>query len=343
MEQIKSEDISVIIQGPVTRKYLTRCLESVRRHLPNAQIIISAWNEDLSHYDADIKINNSPIPPPQCSSTDGYLGNNLNRQLVSTLQGLKKAACRYSLKMRGDIMLSGDKFLNYYTAFPELRNEKYAFSRQRILVTNLFTRSPKKSKLLFHPSDIALFGLTSDLIDYFDIPLQSDFDSKYFLLHDKESPKDKSWSSRLFPEQYIMTEWLKKMDKSFVCSQLKYYTFTDNNMNYFYNVFFSNYLLCDHRLFFLPQKKSLYLSDYLDCIQQEDFVSCVKTNLFRVGWSLPSQLSLNMQPQSYIRMRKHFYKLIYQFRKEFSIKCFFADLISLIYYSASYAVEEIKR
>lgn len=127
MEQIKSEDISVVIQGPVKRKYLTRCLESVKQHLPNAQIIISAWDEDLSQYDADVKINNSPIPPSQCSKLDGALGNNLNRQLVSTLQGLKKAVCKYSLKMRGDIMLSGDKFLSYYTAFPELRNEKYAF------------------------------------------------------------------------------------------------------------------------------------------------------------------------------------------------------------------------
>lgn len=343
MEQIKSGDISVVIQGPVKRKYLTRCLESVKQHLPNAQIIISAWDEDLSQYDADVKINNSPIPPSQCSKLDGALGNNLNRQLVSTISGLKRATRKYSVKMRGDIILSCDAFLRYYIVFPELRNEKYAFSRQRMLITNLFTRSPKKSSFLFHPSDIVMFGLTADLIDYFDIPLQSDFDVEYFLLHDKESPKSKLWSSRLFPEQYIMTEWLKKMDKSFMCPQLKYYSYTENDMNYFYNVFFSNYLLCDYRLFFLPQKKSLYLSDYLNCIQQEDFVSYGKAYLFGVGWYLPSQLCLNMQPRSYIRMRKHFYRLIYQLRKEFSVKCFLADLISLIYYFASYAVEKIKR
>ena len=263
MEQIESGDISVIIQGPVKRKYLTRCLESVRRHLPNAQIIISAWNEDLSQYDADVKINNSPIPPSQCSKLDGTRGNNLNRQLVSTISGLKRATRKYSVKMRGDIILSCNAFLRYYAAFPELRNDKYAFSRQRMLITNLFTRSPQKSGLLFHPSDIVIFGLTADLIDYFDIPLQCDFDAEFFILHDRESTKYRLWSSRLFPEQYIMTEWLKKMDKSFMGSRLKYYTLTESDMDYFYNVFYSNYLLCDNRLFFIPQKKSLYLSDYL--------------------------------------------------------------------------------
>ena len=344
MEQISSKDISVVIQGPVKEKYLIRCLKSVRRHLPNSEIIISAWNEDLSQYDAEIKINNNPIPPSQCSKVDGTLGNNLNRQLVSTLSGLKKSTRKYSLKMRGDVVLSGDKFLRYYTVFPNLRNEKFVFTRQKILTTNMFSRSPEKSRLLFHISDIVLFGLTADLIDYFDIPLQSNFDAEYFLSHKKESEKNILWSSRLLPEQYIMTEWLKKMNKSFVNSERKYYTFTEDDKNLFYDVFFSNFLLCDYSLLFFPQKKTLYLSDYLDCIQQDDFVSYFKNLLSDVEWVFPSDLHIDVQSsRSYIRMRKHFYKLIYQFRTSFSLKSFFSDLISLIYYFGSYTVEKIRQ
>lgn len=62
----------------------------------------------------------------------------------------------------------------------------------RIVALSTYAKNPRSWSVLFHISDTFLFGLSSDLLDLWDIPLQS------------------KNSKILAPEQYIWTSFLKK-------------------------------------------------------------------------------------------------------------------------------------
>ena len=44
---INSKDISVVVQGAVDPILTTQCLTSIRKHLPQAEIILSTWEDEI--------------------------------------------------------------------------------------------------------------------------------------------------------------------------------------------------------------------------------------------------------------------------------------------------------
>ena len=188
---ILSSNISVIVQGPIHhQESLTkRVLESVRTHLPNAELILSTWKgSDVSGLDCDVLLlNDDP----------GAIirNNNVNRQIVSTRNGLQKASRHYAMKLRTDTLLTGTGFLDVFDRCPE-RREDFKVFQHKIVIPTLYTRNPfrvsvySRNTYFFHPSDIFQFGLTNDLILLWDIPLAT-------------------FENRLFPEQYVWTSCLK--------------------------------------------------------------------------------------------------------------------------------------
>lgn len=42
---MKSNDITVVVQGAIDRKLTPKCLKSIRKHLPDAEIILSTWEK----------------------------------------------------------------------------------------------------------------------------------------------------------------------------------------------------------------------------------------------------------------------------------------------------------
>ena len=121
---IKSKDISVVVQGAVD-KSTKKCLNSIRKYLPQAEIILSTWEgSNLKGLKYDILVpNKDPGGVLICPKTKLY--NNLNRQLLSTQNGLKKANRKYTIKFRTDFYLRGKEFLKYFDKFP-IRNKQYS-------------------------------------------------------------------------------------------------------------------------------------------------------------------------------------------------------------------------
>ena len=103
-----SKDISVVVQGPIhTQDNLTkRVLESVRTHLPDAELILSTWKgSQIDGLDCDVLLlNDDP------GAINGY---NVNRQIVSTRNGLQKATRTYAVKLRTDMQLTGTGFIDF--------------------------------------------------------------------------------------------------------------------------------------------------------------------------------------------------------------------------------------
>ena len=54
---IKSEDISVVVQGAIDKFNTPKCLKSIRKVLPRAEIVLSTWEKsDVNGLDYDILV-----------------------------------------------------------------------------------------------------------------------------------------------------------------------------------------------------------------------------------------------------------------------------------------------
>ena len=131
---IDSKDISVIVQGPINKKETPKCLKSIRKFLPEAEIILSTWQgTDISNLDYDILVLcEDPGTTLIEEFTHKKTYNNMNRQLVSTKEGLKKATRKYAMKLRSDLIFTSDRFLEYFNKF-EARGNNYNLFKHKIL------------------------------------------------------------------------------------------------------------------------------------------------------------------------------------------------------------------
>jgi len=201
-EAIEDRDISVVVQGPLLLdrvEGVRRCLDSVGSFLPGAEVIVSTWEgEDVSAIAPPVLVESSPDPGGFVMA-DGYTIN-LNRLQRSTLAGLRRASRTYCLKLRSDLALADRRFL------VAARARAGSLLERPMTMTNLYLRDPEKFPLLFHVSDIAQFGLTRDLLSFWDGELFSEDE----LLFPPEAPGGKRARLRLFPEQAATLRWLAR-------------------------------------------------------------------------------------------------------------------------------------
>lgn len=219
---IDTKDISVVIQGPINKEETPKTLKSVRKFLPEAEIILSTWvNSNVSDLDYDILVLNND---PGNVLIEGFKGqatyNNMNRQLLSTKAGLEKAKRKYTLKLRSDLILTQNDFLEYFDKF-QSRISDYKLFKRKILTSTLFTRyniksSREKKRVLipFHISDWWFFGLTEDLKRYFidtQLVKEPDF-TQYFNKPENKNKKTPYYAARFkfAPEQYFGYECFKR-------------------------------------------------------------------------------------------------------------------------------------
>jgi len=210
---IDIKDISVVVQGPVDKNVTPEVLSSIRTFLPNAVIILSTWEgSDIEGLDFDKLVLNEDPKSYYCDVNQNILYN-LNRQLISTQNGLKLVETEYALKLRSDLYFTKNDFLSYFDQF-EIRKEEFSFFKHRVIVSSLtskmYSDSPENSfPLPFHVSDWFFFGYTQDVQDYFDIPLLDEQSaSKYPCDKNKVPVPFYSW--QFAPEQYFCLQWAKK-------------------------------------------------------------------------------------------------------------------------------------
>jgi len=210
---IDSKDISVVVQGPVNNE-TKDCLQSIRKYLPGATIILSTWEgTDTDGLDADEVVLNAG---PGCFSfviIDGVnIMDNTNRQIVTTKNGLKKVKTKYAIKLRSDNMLIHANFLKEFEKEYKYDSE-YKFVEKRILVCGIGSGDPRITKLPYHISDWFYFGFTKDLLSMWDIELkEKEIHMDYFVRNPVKKPVYwcRKWTSRFAPEQYIFSSFLKK-------------------------------------------------------------------------------------------------------------------------------------
>lgn len=181
------QDITVVVQGPVQaydersidEGITHKCLKSVRQYLPGAHIILSTWHEqDLSGLDYDeLILNEDPgrnIRHYTKNNKPRVLNN--NRQIVSSINGLKAVKTRYAIKLRTDNYLTSNNCIALLKQYDKRQQQDSVFE-EKVVIVNTFSRKFAKGlPVAYHLSDFFYFGLTQDLIKLWDIPLLSDYD-----------------------------------------------------------------------------------------------------------------------------------------------------------------------
>jgi hypothetical protein len=220
------KDISIILQGawvqPDPRNLSepdTQCIISTwRKLLPSAEIIVSTWHND--HFNPisidHLILNDDPGPIDTRDFIEPNAPpNNINRQILSTLSGLKRASRKYAIKTRTDLLVDSTNFVDYFFK-DKVFEGKYKLLNRRVIIPNFFCVDPSRSGMCFHYSDLFHFGETFDLLKIWDIDL---IDEKKY----RNFPNTcynfyggaVSLSDRMLrPEQYIMVNFLKKYDPS---------------------------------------------------------------------------------------------------------------------------------
>lgn len=167
------------------------CLQSIRYHFPQDEIILSAWDTcDVSGLEYD-KLVQSPDPG---SNYNNQL--QMDRKIVSAKAGLKLATSPQSVQMRNDLIFQSNQLTQTEYRLPK-RNPAFKLFEHFIVVSSLYTVNPQGPlNLPYHVSERSLFGLTTDLQKFWDLPLV-----------DESKPK-------LRPEQYAFIENIKKTGKN---------------------------------------------------------------------------------------------------------------------------------
>lgn len=221
---IESKDISVVIQGPIAWEIdeirgvgLTiAAAQQIRKLMPNAEIILSTWaGQKFDAVEYDILVLSED--PDAQGDWPSYTPNNVNRQIVSTVAGLKKVTREYTLKIRTDTVLETTYFLKSFDRTKPLRSSAQNVFSRPILTNNFSSRCTSSilkrlpdHPLPFHPSDHVSFGHTHDMMFLWDIPLQTQEDALYFMDRSHPNRFRLHELSRLTPEQYIFTSALRK-------------------------------------------------------------------------------------------------------------------------------------
>lgn len=302
---ISPEHISFVIQGLATNA--TRlAIANIREIFPGAEIIVSTWvGCDTNDLDCDKLIENQD---PGFFRDSRNRTNNINRQLVSTLNGIKLATREYVVKTRSDIYFIDNRFTVIGEHHPDFFNSP-------ITITNIFCRNPAIIPLLFHPSDVVQFGKVKDLLDFWDSPTFKYGDLYY------PSPKNTSvfgnfmgfTNLKMVPEQALTLAWASRhgiaLDLSSPCQT------SPKLIRYSERILGNNFLLIDYREsgIIFPNRflnagfslRSVYspaLFSRLEYIHTNKVHSCSRTliiwfnqyisSLFRPGWWMSSAIIL---------------------------------------------------
>jgi hypothetical protein len=155
--------MDMVLQGNASKYTLEIAEHYLQLKFVN-NIIISCWQND------DINSTNSRIHILKNEDVENPGSGNRNRQIKSSLEGLKQVTTEFSAKLRSDqkIRLTSMNLMYYFYLANSKKNLSFWNNELRpynkICVAGIFRPFP------FHPRDHIFWGNTLDLIDVFNIP-----------------------------------------------------------------------------------------------------------------------------------------------------------------------------
>lgn len=266
---IDTADISVVLQGPADRIYTAKCIRSIRKYLPDAQIILSTWEDsETDRLDADRVILNKD---PGCSFDDPEKERafNINRWIRSSYEGVKAADRTYVLKCRTDAEILNTDFLYYWDRYP-VREAFYQVAKHKILIPSPYTlrylgdgKTNVKIETPFHISDWCCFGLYEDILHFTNCPEIQNLDAfaRYYEKKSYYIPSEtlwwmRNWLRKMAPEQYIGLQFAKRKFKNIEIKDF----FTNVN----FDAAFAEKFLVNNFIVLDPMQYGVIINKYVD-------------------------------------------------------------------------------
>ena len=258
---IDPSDITFVVQGAVDKTWTIKCLDSIRQFFPASHVILSTWAgtdvSDIKYLCDDVIFNDDPGGISHSNFKQFPTKFNLDRQIVSTRNGLRAVKTKYAVKLRADSLIKGDGFVHYYNTLKNYDSKYKLFTNRVVSFAGYrgYSNNNKKS-WLFCMHDYAYFGLTSDLLKLWDIPLMDDIEKDYWhKRHNDNWPDpndDYEWyinrwlTERKFryqyhAEQYILLKAFKKL-KGIKIKLQNMFDFDPENDDLFKRILANNFI-----------------------------------------------------------------------------------------------------
>lgn len=342
---INSSDISVVIQGAIKKDTTINCVQSIKKWLPNAEIILSTWKgSDTMGLNVDKLVLNDDPGAIKCDIIDNSL-NNQNRQLVSVQEGLKKVSRKFTLKLRTDFELHSSEFINYFNRFP-MRHKEFNIFRHRILISSVYSRTKGNwivpYPVLFHPSDFFMFGLSEDIKEYFaNTRLATDEElGNWQYLYPDRTPFP-TCKFRYTPEQFFFLSYVLQFFPNLQFSDWS--EWNEENLELSENLLYNNFVFLDYKqsgIFSEKHSNALLNSkDIFGIIKFTDFEKIYKEHFDKNYEFLTNCtekiVSINSvtPKEKYIQYNNKLYKHINYFLKPIRLLLnWIIQPISIIYY-----------
>lgn len=168
--------ISFVLQGPVEPS-TQECVDSVKHHYPESEIIVASTNLEGSYLTSVDKIVYAGHDTETIEHTP-----HLNKQIASS-QAVKKANYQIVCKIRNDIIFVNDHLFSFIDrelggklSIPRMESNR--LFDKFVLCGHVHFSNPEVSGLYFHPSDWLFLGMKTDLEKLFSIPFQTNITGK---------------------------------------------------------------------------------------------------------------------------------------------------------------------
>jgi hypothetical protein len=207
---VKTSDITIVFQGAV-KAYAQRdgvpfaqCVRRTRKALPNARVVLSTWEGTEIPAGAaldDVVFSPDPGPLAPLKLTDNK-ANNINRQIVSTLAGLRAVRTGHAVKLRTDCFLEHAGFLDFHA-----RQARRDTQPRRIVTSAFFTLDLDMfERIPYHVSDWFQFAPSEVLQSYWNVPPMTQGAARHYEQH-RHAVGSNVWEKRFRAEfaveQYI--------------------------------------------------------------------------------------------------------------------------------------------
>lgn len=186
------EDVTIIIQG----KLWDDCYDFWIKNYRDCPVILSTWIDtkiDLTKLPSNFIVLISPYP-------SDFGPQNLNLQLISTLNALKRVTTKYVIKLRGD---------EYYSNLQYIRNSLLV-EPDKIHTSPIFFRAWQYAE--YHVSDHIIAGTTKNMLDMFESTKYNFDTGKENISKWKVDGKFHKWVTTHAPEERITKSYLRKVD-----------------------------------------------------------------------------------------------------------------------------------
>lgn len=259
MSEIRNDEITFVVQGAIDKINTPVCLNLIRRHFKGSAIILSTWeNSDVEGLDYDNLVLNED--PGGFSFSEKFY-DNTNRQIISSRNGIAASNTEYTCKIRSDVALLSNRFVNYFDKFKRTSG-KYEVYEKRIITYVFPSKFQHEDEITpFHICDWLFFGRTKDLRKMFDIELIEEENCAFNGGVFPSNAPERFYKNpqKYFPEQYIC---YKALEKEYPAIGFHHRFCNDKKIVDVSNEFIANNycILCDFQmpLYFMKKNRNEY-------------------------------------------------------------------------------------